>query len=184
VELSHYFRAPGLLAGMTNYKGVEGANYCFGPYYNDGVNGPRIGNEPSTYCECWEDGDGTFFPMVWERPVSISSITDGTSNTFIVGEDIYLPATVGPSYFGRGYAWAHATTATMTCAIPPNLVGPNSPPDDLANWQITNGFKSRHQGGVQFACADGSVHFVSNGISLKLYRALATIRGGEAAEVP
>jgi hypothetical protein len=43
------------------------------------------------------------------------------------------------------------------------------------------GFKSRHPGGVQFACADGSVHFVANDIGLGLYRALATMAGGEVA---
>ena len=45
-----------------------------------------------------------------------------------------------------------------------------------SNWENCESFRSRHPGGVQFACADGSVHFVSDGISLPVYRALATIR--------
>jgi prepilin-type N-terminal cleavage/methylation domain-containing protein/prepilin-type processing-associated H-X9-DG protein len=184
LEISHYLRAPGLVVGMTNYKGVLGGNFCFGQYYNDGVNGPGIGGQPSTYCECWEDGDGVFFPMRWERPLRLTDISDGTANTFMIGEDVYLPQTLGNGHYGRGYSWAHATEATLTCAIPPNVVGIKSSSADLSNWQITNGAKSRHPGGVQFAFADGSVHFVSDTIPLNIYRAMATIRGGEGAELP
>jgi prepilin-type N-terminal cleavage/methylation domain-containing protein/prepilin-type processing-associated H-X9-DG protein len=184
LEISHYLRAPGLLVGMTNYKGVMGANYCFGPYTNPGVNGPGIDGQSPSSCECWEDGDGLIFPMVWEKPIRIETVKDGTSNTLMIGEDVYLPGTLGIGRFGRGYAWAHSVETSQTCAIPPNFVGPGSPASDLANWQITDGFKSQHSGGVQFALADGSVHFVSDSIALGLYRALATIRGGETAALP
>src|SRR5271166_4244151 len=47
VEISHYLRAPGVLVGLTSYKGVEGANFCFGTYTNNGTNGPGIGGEPA-----------------------------------------------------------------------------------------------------------------------------------------
>jgi hypothetical protein len=60
----------------------------------------------------------------------------------------------------------------MECRYPPS------------NWENCESFRSRHPGGVQFACADGSVHLVSDGIALPVYRALATIRGGEIASVP
>jgi prepilin-type N-terminal cleavage/methylation domain-containing protein len=183
-EISHYLRSPGLLVGMTNYKGVQGANYCFGPYTNNGTNGPGIDGHPANYCECWEDGDGMIFPMVWLKPNRMGSIKDGTSNTFLIGEDVYLPTSVGNGHYGRGYAWAHSVEASMTCAIPPNYVGPGSPASNLTNWQITNGFKSRHTGGLQFALVDGSVHFVNDRIALGIYRAMATIRGGEVATLP
>jgi prepilin-type N-terminal cleavage/methylation domain-containing protein/prepilin-type processing-associated H-X9-DG protein len=183
-EISHYLRAPGLLVGLTNYKGVEGANFCFGTYTNNGTNGPGIGGEPSNYCECWEDGDGILFPMVWERPYRVTDVLDGTSNTFMIGEDIYLPTTAGNGLYGRGYAWAHSVEANLTCAIPPNIVGPSSPPTTLTNWQLTNGFKSMHPNGLQFAFIDGSVRFVSNDIPLGTYRALATIRGREPVQLP
>ena len=38
---------------------------------------------------------------------------------------------------------------------------------------------SRHSGGASFALADGSVKFISQNIDLGIYRALATIQGGE-----
>jgi len=40
------------------------------------------------------------------------------------------------------------------------------------------------QGGSGLPSIDGSVHFIANGISLNIYRALATINGGEAAVTP
>jgi prepilin-type processing-associated H-X9-DG protein len=182
--VSHYLQAPGLLAGMTNYKGVEGANFCFGTYTNNGTNGPQIDGQPANYCECWEDGDGIFFPMVWERPVRMVDVQDGTSNTFMIGEDIWLPGSFGPGIYGRGYAWAHSVESSLTCALPPNLIGPNSPPAQIDDYKFNNGFKSRHPGGLQFAFIDGSVRFISESIPLGTYRALATIRGGEVVAVP
>ncbi|HYT90417.1 MAG TPA: DUF1559 domain-containing protein [Gemmataceae bacterium] len=183
-EISHYLRSPGVRVGLTSYKGVEGANFCFGTYTNNGVNGPTIPGQSPASCECWWVGDGLFFPMVWLRPYRILDITDGTSNTFIIGEDIYLPSSAGPGLYGRGYAWAHSVETNLTCAIPPNQVGPGSPASSLTNFQLTNGFKSLHPGGLQFAFGDGSVRFVNNAIPLGTYRALATIRGGEPVQLP
>jgi prepilin-type N-terminal cleavage/methylation domain-containing protein/prepilin-type processing-associated H-X9-DG protein len=183
-EVSHYLRSPGLLVGLTNYKGVQGANYCFGPFTNPGTSGPGIGGQGATACECWEDGDGLIFPMVWEKPIRLTDIKDGTSNTFMIGEDVYLPGSFGLGLYGRGYAWAHSVEASMTCALPPNNVSAGSPPGTLSNYALTNGFKSQHKGGVQFAYADGSVHFVSDTVPLGVYRAMATMRGGETVPVP
>jgi prepilin-type processing-associated H-X9-DG protein len=60
----------------------------------------------------------------------------------------------------------------------------NGQPFDPNIWYNNHSFRSRHPSGLQFALADGSVHFVNNSINLDLYRALATIQGGEAVDVP
>src|SRR5262249_44079622 len=134
--------------------------------------------------ESWLNGDGIFFDMSWEKPTRITDITDGSSNTFMIGEDIYLLTTAGSGKYGRGYGWAHKAHSTKNCALPPHNVSEGSPPNDLTDYSKTNGFKSKHSGGVQFAYADGSVHFVSNSVPLVLYRALATIRGNEPVSAP
>lgn len=57
-------------------------------------------------------------------------------------------------------------------------------PASATAYQLLLGAGSNHPGGVNFAMADGLIQFGSDGIPLGLYRALATIAGGEAATVP
>jgi prepilin-type processing-associated H-X9-DG protein len=106
----------------------------------------------------------------------LTDITDGTSNTFMIGEDV-------PSK-NRWCSWPYANNAVGTCAIAPNARRPGGGEYDPGDWQNVYSFRSRHSGGLQFAYADGSVHFVSNSIDLSVYRAMATIRGGEVVSAP
>ena len=57
----------------------------------------------------------------------------------------------------------------------------NSPIPDIAGQQHMGFFaaRSNHPGGVNILLADGSTRFVSDGISLAVWRALGTIAGGE-----
>ena len=172
-QASHYLRTA-LPVGLTNYKGVQGANFCWGPWTNPGVNGGD--------CEPWNKGDGVLFPMVWVQPKRFADIQDGTSNTFMIGEDVWNKDVPGNMRYGQGYAWSHAVEACRTAAIPPNLKQPGGIP--LTAWDLQHGFKSRHKGGVQFTFVDGSVSFIRDNVALGLYRRLATINGGEAVEAP
>jgi prepilin-type processing-associated H-X9-DG protein len=56
------------------------------------------------------------------------------------------------------------------------LGDPNWPKN---NWWEVRGFRSRHPGGVHFVMADGSVHFVNEGIEHAVYRAFSTRAGAE-----
>jgi prepilin-type N-terminal cleavage/methylation domain-containing protein len=187
-ETSHYIKAPhasaGLLSGMSNYKGVAGSNYCFAPFINNGIGTPNLASTAT--CEMWANGDGAIYIMGWIRPRRTTDVLDGTSNTFLIGEDVFMPTTVGNGRFGRGYGWGHSAHMTLTCAIPPNhvtlsnmrmVLGAN--PSNATIYGNCNGFKSNHPGGVQFALLDASVRFVQSTTALGVYRAMATIRGGE-----
>ena len=44
--------------------------------------------------------------------------------------------------------------------------------------------RSRHRGGVQVSMLDGSVGFVTDGISLQTWQNLSTSNGGEQVESP
>jgi prepilin-type N-terminal cleavage/methylation domain-containing protein/prepilin-type processing-associated H-X9-DG protein len=162
---------------LTNYKGCSGSNWCWGNY-------PHTG--PSGNCDCfWTKpyGDGIFFRSDAFRTLSLTQIADGTSNTFMLGEDI--------PHLNCWSAWPYANDAMSTAAIPPNTnldqkYGICDAAAVTANsaWVNTFGFKSYHTGGLQFAYADGSVHFIAQEIDMPTYWAMATINGGETLQAP
>jgi prepilin-type N-terminal cleavage/methylation domain-containing protein len=168
----------GFAVGLTNYKGVSGANWgddLLGrggrdfktDWRNAGTNGSFDGHS---------QGDGIFYRLDYKRKLRLDQISDGTSNTFMIGEDI-CDATLWCS-------WPYSNNAVGTCAIPPNVKRPNGKDYPKWNWQNNESFRSDHSGGLHFAYADSSVHFISNSIDLKFYRALATISGGERITPP
>src|SRR5262249_46136071 len=118
----------------------------------------------------WRNGDGILWPSSFRRPTGLLGVRDGTSNTLMVGEDV----------FGRvpdiGHNWVHSVCSFRMCNAPPNYRRADG--TYWGRW-FDLGFASYHTGGGQFANGDGSVRFVSDSIPLGTYRALATIRGGE-----
>src|SRR5262249_10092705 len=107
----------------------------------------------------------------------IADITDGTSNTFMVGEDLPI--------LNIHAAWAFANTACGTCGIGPNNnVKTNGSLFATNDWPNLYSFRSRHPGGLQFAQADGSVRFVNDSIPLSTYRAMCTRSGSEVVTLP
>jgi prepilin-type processing-associated H-X9-DG protein len=121
-------------------------------------------------------GDGLFYRFDWTRPKRMTDITDGTSNTFMAGEDLPLK--------DQWCSWPHANSATGTCAIAPNATKADGTEYRRDDFQNVTGFRSLHRGGLHFAFADGSVRFIQDSIDLKIYRALATIQGGEPVSPP
>lgn len=171
-ERSHYMRT-GILVGLTNYKGVQGANFCWGDWAN--------GSKTAVDCKPWFHGDGIFYPMDWQSPRTLAVIEDGTSHTFMVGEDIWnmTRATCDTPCYGLGFAWAHPVEACATGAIPPNARRPTGVEYAEDDWTGHNGFRSKHPTGLQFGNCDGSVRFVRDSIPLGLYRAHCTISSKE-----
>jgi prepilin-type N-terminal cleavage/methylation domain-containing protein len=147
---------------LTNYKGVSGSNWCWGDWVNPG---------PTGNCDGLMAGDGVFYRDDWKRPRKLADITNGTSNTFLVGEDL-------PSK-NRHCSWPYSNNSVGTCGIGPNSKRSNGTEYDISDWGNVYSFRSRHANGLQFANADGSVRLVHNSIPLPVYRALATIQGGE-----
>ncbi|MFO0824454.1 MAG: DUF1559 domain-containing protein [Gemmataceae bacterium] len=152
-------------AGVTNYKGVSGSNWAWGSFTNTGPSGNNNGLDA---------GDGIFYRSDVKRSLTLLGITDGTSNTLMIGED--LPDR------NVHCGWTRANYANGTCAIPLNngmrigQPGYNNPGD----WPNLYSFRSMHTGGANFALADGSIRFVSDGIALANYYAAATRSGGES----
>jgi prepilin-type processing-associated H-X9-DG protein len=130
---------------------------------------------PATSYDGCANGNG----VIWENnnPINILGVVDGSSGTIMIGE-----ALTGKDYQN---AWCHMDNAIATCAYAPNAKSPvtglDYPPDQ---WWNRYAFTSGHTGGVQFAMTDGSVQFISNSISLPVFRALGTRALGEVAELP
>lgn len=160
---------PPIRAGQTNYKGVGGSNWAWGEsrWRNVGPSGKIDGHT---------DGDGLFYRSDYLQRKSLNAVSDGTSNTFMIGEA--LPDRT------KWCSWPYANNAVGTCAIAPNAAAKDGAPFDPWDWENTFGFASRHPGGLNFALADGSVRFVGNNIDLATYRALATRSGGEVVTLP
>jgi prepilin-type N-terminal cleavage/methylation domain-containing protein/prepilin-type processing-associated H-X9-DG protein len=123
--------------------------------------------------------------------VRVAGITDGTSNTIMVGErppsadlfygswmsfSIDVSAPVAP----LGIAYTQDNNGNP-CLAPPCYFGGG--PRNVNNPCSFNQLWSNHIGGANFTMGDGSVRYISYGASAIL-PALATRAGGEVASVP
>jgi prepilin-type processing-associated H-X9-DG protein len=164
-----------LPCGLTSYKGVMGTNWGWGNFPNPQptcccLTFPFRTYVPAGPSDPWVCGNGMFPGHGYRCKRTFGSITDGTSNTLMIGESTYIGE--GARF---GADWAGTPGSGMTAAIPPNYQWWA----DITDWGNQYGARSNHPGGVQFVFADGSVHFISQTIALSIYRSMATISGGE-----
>lgn len=114
------------------------------------------------------NGNGAFFA---NSKVRFADIMDGTSHTFIIGE---RTSEFGPiSWIGVVPELEEPLSRIVGAAD-------HAPNDHEGHFED---FRSYHPGGVNVALADGSAHFISNTIDAQVFQALATIKGGEVANV-
>jgi prepilin-type N-terminal cleavage/methylation domain-containing protein/prepilin-type processing-associated H-X9-DG protein len=163
--------SPAVDIASASYRGVSGSNWAWGNY-------PFT--PPGKSNNGLDDGNGIFWRSDYKRKLVMTQISDGTSNTLMIGEDI--------GALNIHNAWYYANGANGTCAIPLNLgTGMIEPPGinvTAGNWPNVYSFRSRHSGGAHFALADGTVNFINQNITLAIYRSLASTDGGESASVP
>ena len=151
------YQLTGMDVALTNYKGVIGDT--------------RMGSGSSPFEGCMPDChngnggpcNGTFFRNNHVWPVRLPDFVDGTSSTFLIGEDL-------PEHNYHS-AWFYSNGDYSSCHVPLNFI---EEPPNPAFWPNAISFRSYHPGGGHFAFADASVHFISEGLSQRIYRALST----------
>jgi prepilin-type N-terminal cleavage/methylation domain-containing protein/prepilin-type processing-associated H-X9-DG protein len=117
--------------------------------------------------------------------VRIADVTDGTSQTLIIGEISGRPhrfitghidvSPSPPNDYGGG--WADWDNPHQMHGNSPD--GKTSPGPCAVNCSNDGGMYSFHTGGVNVAFADGSVRFVQANVSMTVMSALITKNGGE-----
>ena len=112
-----------------------------------------------------DNGDGILWQSDIRFNINQDSVKDGLSNTFLIGEDV-------PQQ-NRWCSWPYANNAYGTSTIPPNFTWA-----DTNWWPNTWSFRHDHPAGLQFAFADGSVHFIRAHRAGRLSRAGNALRQG------
>jgi prepilin-type N-terminal cleavage/methylation domain-containing protein/prepilin-type processing-associated H-X9-DG protein len=146
-----------------------------------------------------ETRDGIFCQ---DSRIGLADVTDGASNTFLFGERshadpvfddmtlAYSPAFHPLAAWGK-WAAVYATSGGslgqrfLSTPVPINYQVPAGipvtaflGPTGAENNRLC-AYGSGHAGGANFAFADGSVHFLSDSITLDALQALSTRAGGE-----
>ena len=159
--------AGGSLRGQTDYA-ISAGGHPNGTATTPGTSGVVYG-QFSTVPRS-RDVRGMFSRSGYSA--KISHVTDGTSNTIMIGE------VVGP--FCDWQDWGYQSWGTM--AHPINFRNEEFVAATLATSDADAciGFRSRHVGGAFFTLADGSVHFLSENIDGNLYRNLGDKADGNS----
>ena len=187
---------------MTNYVGSYGDGFnnipdpAVDPYGGDGARvrygaGGCASNATATSTTpCPTPGTGyggggnhrgIFDYLGTASPVKMLDITDGTSNTILLGHAVWKASS-------NSQIWMTNTGSAHGTSLPPNFalkrcantagMSVDACAGTAQSW-MGRGFASNHVGGITVALADGSVRFIQESISQFAYNAYGSRAGGE-----
>jgi prepilin-type N-terminal cleavage/methylation domain-containing protein/prepilin-type processing-associated H-X9-DG protein len=160
---------------FTDYVGISGLDY------GDGLG---IINSQS--------GSVQYYYVPFVR---VTDVTDGTSNTAMLGErpPVSVVYKVGAAFWPTPWdslsgasivspVFSHNQPGGQPCPAPPDYFGVGA--SNINDNCSFNHLWSNHIGGANFAMGDGSVRFIAYGGNAIIMTYLATRAGGEVVEVP
>jgi hypothetical protein len=183
----------------SSYRAMTGVGIYKGSYTNSGV---TITSDTCTLGGYWYEAvaaangnsiykyspAGVFHTdnQTGLKPTTITAISDGTSNTLLVGEKHFIThPTRGPGWGVSFNLYSKGAVFPYT-ALEPAMPWQLSADYDACTTQMSNanyckyGWASLHSGGqIQFVFGDGSVKGLQKNIDLNVLAALATMAGGE-----
>jgi prepilin-type N-terminal cleavage/methylation domain-containing protein len=123
-------------------------------------------------------------------PEKLRKVTDGASNTLMVGENTFTDIT------RRATFWAYTYASYNQSGIGPQTLHLNNrygngtagsgcytPTTMYADQMCKRAFGSNHPGGLHFCLADGSVRYFTLGVDMTLLGNMATMAGSEATQL-
>lgn len=167
-----------------SYRAVSGGNAI-----SDDLSTIPAALSPKIALELQTGLDGMFFGC---SNTKMRDITDGTSNTLMIGESF-----TDPTFVRDGQAmdyWQFGAPSTGGWDCRPGDIGGTEYSEGLGSTYgrinarldptipgvvAELAFGSYHVGGANFTLADGSARFISENVDLTLYRALGSMSGGE-----
>lgn len=164
---------------VNNYKGVTGSNWEWGSFQVTG--GPLAATRWGVRGNGLDFGNGMLFRSNGrDVKTEFRNVTDGLSNTLMVGEAV--PAFCTHSW----WYWFNGSTATAAvplnqralCAEATTGIRNTDLRNCAADWPNNYSFMSMHPGGGHFAMGDGAVRFLSETIDLETYRRLGSMMDG------
>jgi prepilin-type N-terminal cleavage/methylation domain-containing protein/prepilin-type processing-associated H-X9-DG protein len=105
-----------------------------------------------------------------QHAISFDDVTDGMSQTLMLGETIPSQCTFNGAY---NHNFPVAGTTIPLNTLQETFEGVDN------YWYTGCGYKSRHSAGCNFALCDGSVRALADTIDYKVYNNLGTRSGGE-----
>ena len=147
-----------------------------------------IADSVKAFCMLWQPfniGRGTFFN---QSEVSVGDITDGSSNTCMIGE---MVSAKGSDARGEEVWIGHGWLTRNVGDLSEGINGPETFPGGGSTFYHSNGqnrhdeyynghgFSSFHPGGAHFLYADGSVQFVNEDTNTTILYACATRDDGD-----
>jgi prepilin-type N-terminal cleavage/methylation domain-containing protein/prepilin-type processing-associated H-X9-DG protein len=194
-------------AAPTNYVGSQGDmmnntifdSLCVDPAQISFKNANGFASNGCTPPPVWWNGAAAPFRGIFgdcsnAASIRLSQVTDGLSNTMMIGEN-------SPN-LNSGLAWVSGNDIYATTILPMNWMtslrngqtdpatgevcspaawnpGPTQQIHCFNNQWYYQGFKSFHPSGCNFGFCDGSVKFLKQTIDVRAYMGLSTRAGGE-----